>query len=824
MSTCIVCKKEMKGKICLNCGYSINMDREPQHIIPGSVIKNRYVIGNAIGQGGFGITYLAWDNMLEQKVAVKEYLPGEFATRLNSSLKVTVYGGEKEEQFNDGLNKFYDESKRLAKFRDVPGIVQIFDCVRENDTAYIIMEYLQGETLGMRLEKTGRLEQSKVEAIFLPILEALTVVHAEGIVHRDISPGNIFLCETGESKLLDFGAARSATGTHSKSLTVLYKEGYTPEEQYRSRGDQGPWTDVYAVAATMYKALTGITPAGAMERRLKDQLKSPAKCGISISKNLDTAIMNALNVDYKSRTQSAADFRNEILSESEVKNRIERTKENAVGRIPRPVLIVSGIILGALIALIILLSTGIVHFRPERFSNIFTAAGKVRVMNVVNMEQDEAAGRLADIGLEMEITDVRYSNDIMEGRIILQDEKKGSIVDEGSTIHVCVSKGAEKIQIPDIIDMALDDARNTLEDMHLKCDVTEIESIYAPQRIADCEPYVGMTVEQGDEVTLYVSKGMDYDPSGETVIGNYEGQTIEDVRATLAGQGIYIVKSEDNYDDNIPKDVIISYTPAEGTTVNAGSVIYANVSMGIEPKEVPGVVDMDRDEAEKVLNDANLTPVVELEIHKELTPNVVIAQSIEENTVVDKYTEVVITVAIDGYDIPNLVGLSQSEAENVCRQNGFTPVIEEVLGGNGTAVSQTPAAGEVVEEQGNITIQIGLSESDFTQKLVAQINSRRSAMGLGALTLSNSWTRCAQILANAGYDSSSYSDWSWAIAQAGISGYTHAWCGTRPRVTTVTDAANRLSYRDEALGHGGHRYVGVAYSGKTVVVISAIGQ
>jgi serine/threonine protein kinase len=190
----------------------------------------------------------------------------------------------------------------------VSGIVQIYDVFQENDTAYIVMEFLEGEDLGTRLKREKTISADEAVKIMVPVLEALSAVHQSKIIHRDIAPNNIFLCKDGRVKLLDFGAARSATGTYSKSLTVLYKEGYTAEEQYQSRGEQGPWTDVYAAAATMYKAITGVTPDGAMERRRKDRLKEPSKCGVKIEKNVERAIMNALIMDHKKRTQSAEIF------------------------------------------------------------------------------------------------------------------------------------------------------------------------------------------------------------------------------------------------------------------------------------------------------------------------------------------------------------------------------------------------------------------------------------------------------------------------------------------------------------------------------------
>ena len=238
MRRCWNCFKTLQEglEVCPYCGDPMSEGTdEPRYLKPGTVLMQRYTIGKVVGAGGFGITYAAWDEVLQQKVAIKEYMPGEFSTRAPGQTEVSVYGGEKEEQYETGMAKFFNESRRLAAFENTPGIVKIYNSFEENRTAYIVMEFLEGETLSERLKREGKLSEADALNIMLPILQALDEVHHQGILHRDIAPNNIFLTSDGEVKLLDFGAARSVTGTHSKSLSVLYKAGYTPEEQYRSR-------------------------------------------------------------------------------------------------------------------------------------------------------------------------------------------------------------------------------------------------------------------------------------------------------------------------------------------------------------------------------------------------------------------------------------------------------------------------------------------------------------------------------------------------------------------------------------------------------------
>ena len=220
---CLGCM-EMFGEefeLCPHCGYIVGSRAEEAiHMEPGTILAERYIIGKVIGYGGFGVTYIGWDAKLEQKVAIKEYLPSEFSTRIPGQSQVSVFNGAKNEQFVSGLNKFVDEAKRLSKFQKEDGIVRIFDCIAENDTAYIVMEYLEGETLAERLKREKTIPEQEAVNILMPVMKSLEVVHKEGIIHRDIAPDNIFITNDGKVKLIDFGASRFATTSHSRSHAV----------------------------------------------------------------------------------------------------------------------------------------------------------------------------------------------------------------------------------------------------------------------------------------------------------------------------------------------------------------------------------------------------------------------------------------------------------------------------------------------------------------------------------------------------------------------------------------------------------------------------
>ena len=239
------------------------------------------------------------------RIAVKEYYPKGYANRANT-LSATVEcaaAGENHAVFEKGRERFLRETRSLAKFSGEPGIVDVRDFFEENNTAYIVMEYLEGETLAAYLKRKGNLTAQEAIELLLPVMRSLQKVHTLGVIHRDISPDNIMLAG-GRVKLLDFGAARSVSGMENRSLSVMLKPGYAPEEQYRSKGEQGPWTDVYALCATLYKCITGATPDDAAQRVFSDDLKAPSALGAAVTPAQERALLKGMAVYRRDRWQS----------------------------------------------------------------------------------------------------------------------------------------------------------------------------------------------------------------------------------------------------------------------------------------------------------------------------------------------------------------------------------------------------------------------------------------------------------------------------------------------------------------------------------------
>ena len=295
------------GTVCPVCGFD-ETKQQPYLALPlGTIVNGRYLIGKVLGIGGFGITYLGFDLTLEIKVAIKEYMPSAMATR-NTDRYTVVLTSHQEKDYQSGMERFLEEARILAKLQNTPNIVSVQNYFRENNTAYFVMEYVNGTSLKAYLAAHGeKISCEEALKILLPVMNALVSVHSMQLLHRDISPDNIYLTADGDSRLLDFGAARFASGD-GKSVSVILKHGYAPEEQYSSHGNQGPWTDVYAMGATLYRCITGVLPPDSIERIHGDTLKRPSELGISISSAIEQAILKALSIRTEDRFMSMEAF------------------------------------------------------------------------------------------------------------------------------------------------------------------------------------------------------------------------------------------------------------------------------------------------------------------------------------------------------------------------------------------------------------------------------------------------------------------------------------------------------------------------------------
>ena len=322
---CSRCMCELEDEcICTHCGYdpsdklylqSFDID-EKQVLEEGTIFQNRrYQIGTVIGAGGFGITYSAWDFELEQPVAIKEYFPSEGCTRNTEEDDSIRISTGFEIKYKLGLARTNREAKILTTLQHIENIVKVYEHFEANNTVYIVMQYIQGVPINQYVSD-NKLSPKEIISVMRSIIDALALVHEEGIIHRDINPANILVQEDGRITLIDFGAASTRKRREQgKDRTGIFTEKYSPIEQYDGSDGQGPCTDVYGLSATLYALICGEAPVAAPSRIGRDTLKSPSELNVPLKKYQNKAIMSGLAVQPTKRTQTMKIFRSMLYNE-----------------------------------------------------------------------------------------------------------------------------------------------------------------------------------------------------------------------------------------------------------------------------------------------------------------------------------------------------------------------------------------------------------------------------------------------------------------------------------------------------------------------------
>lgn len=377
---CMGCMREkpVRGMKCPRCGYDDTVQNNPIEMLPvWTILKGTYVVGKALGDGGFGITYTSFDLNLEKKIAIKEFFPYQRVYR-DEDQKTVRPKSDNEEFYYDEKDKYVEEARILAQLDEQPGVVKVNTYFQENNTAYIAMEFLEGISLLQYVgeKKSNRLETEELFGLMKPVVAALAGIHAKGVIHMDISPDNIIVDAQGKAKLIDFGAAYD---THSgKEEFKVYKVAYSPIEQISTEGKVTAASDVYALCATMYYALTGTKPDSAAKRSIKDEMKRPSELGVDIDLLREEALMLGFSVKQEDRIRNAADLyhflylyhKESDASVADMKQKVsagnrlvhEIEKEKKRDRIRRNVVLISIALL--LIVLAYWLFRAMLHQRP----------------------------------------------------------------------------------------------------------------------------------------------------------------------------------------------------------------------------------------------------------------------------------------------------------------------------------------------------------------------------------------------------------------------------------------------------------------------------
>lgn len=437
----------------------------PRCLTPGTELVSRYVTGKVLGEGSFGITYMGWDKTMDIPVAIKEYFPSDMVSRdviCGSDNNVYLYESGKKKDYDDYLKKFWNEAKCLSRFNQVDGIVSVRDFFYENNTAYLVMQYIDGISVKEYIYKNGKMPAEEVVKAIRPVLLALEQVHSTGIVHRDISPDNLMIKKDGSLVLIDFGAARMRNIDNTKTMTVMFKRGFSPEEQYRYKGRWGAYTDVYSICATMYFMMTGTAPVDSVIRALGDDmpsLVSMKELGISVRQR--KAIMKGLAVTAKNRHQSIGELCDALYEEefSQMKKGLD-SKGKKIG-VAAASFMVASAVLWAVIAGVkgsdkTMETNGVAVVSEDALASAKETEtptneektkkseeenkeAKVEVPKLTGGKVSTAKKRLKKLGLKYKVK--KIENKKQKGTVLKQSIRAGKEVAEGTKIVLTVSKG-----------------------------------------------------------------------------------------------------------------------------------------------------------------------------------------------------------------------------------------------------------------------------------------------------------------------------------------------------------------------------------------------
>lgn len=332
---CFGCMEVHSGYPCPKCGYSPGGNPLIYALKPGTILNGKYLVGRVLGQGGFGITYIGWDLQLERKVAIKEFYPSGHVTRQNGTgLLIWHTNDAAQTAMHGGQEMFLKEARKMSRVRDISQVVRVRSVFQENDTAYICMDFIGGRTLKDQLKAQGKLTWEQAKQIFLPVMDAMDQVHNAGLIHRDLSPDNLMVQPDGTVKILDLGAAKDLNLNSGKTSMQVAKSGFSPLEQYMQQGNSGSWTDVYALAATMYYSLTGVMPPSAIDRMDRDGLDWDLPELKALPPEVLAALKRAMVLRSEKRTQTMAEFSAQIQKKKT--EPVKKPKKPPVKKEPKP--------------------------------------------------------------------------------------------------------------------------------------------------------------------------------------------------------------------------------------------------------------------------------------------------------------------------------------------------------------------------------------------------------------------------------------------------------------------------------------------------------
>lgn len=555
---------------------------------PGTILQGKFIVGYPIGAGGFGNTYIGWNQLLLRKVAIKEYYPEQYITRADDHLTVTVPDKGLQPRFKKGLWQFLEEARSVAALQDIKGVVEISNFFEENGTGYIVMEYLEGMDVKTILKKSGNKKDYEwCRRVILTVLDTLKEIHKRGVLHRDIAPDNIFVTSEGVIKLIDFGAAKHASALANMNVDIMLKVGYAPIEQYGRTIPQGAYTDLYAVAAMFYRMLTGKKPIPANKRKNNDTLITPSEMGVEIPQQAEMAIMVCLNLMPKYRLQSAEEFM-EALDGRYFKPVYEpewilppvKEKKSLVAWISSLPIAVKATMCFLAICLITSGIAGAIAFMKNNTEQVAVlestvADGKIRIEDYQDKNYEDIEAALKQQGFK-NVSQQYALSEKEKGTILAQSLEAGTIASLDDKMSFTVSGGTEKYTMPDCIDM------------------TEPEII-------------DFFTEQNFKVTVYANPY------------RTDGRTEKAKNAAQEHEGMVCIQYE--FEKDIVKGVCYKQSISAGDEIQTTADITFTLSMGGEAAdfevELPDFTNMTKEQVDKEVKEAGLMEILLIEYEEE---------------------------------------------------------------------------------------------------------------------------------------------------------------------------------------------------------------
>lgn len=613
MKLCYSCMQPIENNKlhhCPYCGESLEVgDTSSKYLRPGTVLQGKFIVGKPLGTGGFGNTYIGWNQLLLCKVAIKEFYPSQICSRHGDGVTVGARSEHTVQHFRAGLHQFLEEARSVANLQEIKGVVSIYNFFEENGTGYIVMEYLEGMDVKQILKQSGdRKDYEWSRRVVLTVLHTLRDIHRRGVLHRDIAPDNIFVTKEGVIKLIDFGAAKHASQLANMRADVVLKQGYAPIEQYSRTAPQGPYTDLYAVAALFYRMLTGMKPLPANERLQQDSLIPPSQTGVKLPDQAEMAIMCCLNIQPQYRLQNADEFMEalggrQFVPVYEPRWILPPAPPEQSGFMRKLSSMRTGTRIAVLFLILCLIgggSAGVWLLTKQEKSEQAVMSDRLymRMPDCKGRTLDEAVQLMENEGIK-NIADpiYEYSTAEEEGTVLNQSVAMGSSVAADQEVQLTVSGGQHQFTVIDCGALSKEQAQTFFTGKGIE---VAMEERYSEDLEEDLEKdsLASQTVEPGElyvigesasPIVLVYSLGKRSDY--ERKMPDLKGMDVKKAKKKLKDQEITVkveTKKDKKY-SSTPKGKISGQSPKKGSTVNVreDKKIVLYTSKGPEPTPVP---------------------------------------------------------------------------------------------------------------------------------------------------------------------------------------------------------------------------------------------